>query len=89
MSKEAKSYIQAAAWNRFPAQELWICPDNKFWAFDIDDTKITFTDGIYKDGDIIFHHTLYPLENDQSYLESLIKKKTSEGFECFAIQLRE
>lgn len=87
MSEEAKKFIQNAAWNRFPAEELWIRADNNFWAFAIEDDRIIFTDGIYKDGDIVFHHTIYPTQNGEDHIEPFIETKLTDGYECFAIAL--
>lgn len=89
MSQEAKKIIQNSAWYRFPAQELWIHPNDNFWAFDIDEEKITFTNGVYQNGEIFFNNTIHPTPNGEDLIESYIEKKRSEGYECFAIQLRE
>jgi hypothetical protein len=88
MSEEAKKYIQSVAWNRFPAQELWIRQDNSFWAFDIEDDHVVFTEGIYRDGDILFHSTSQPAEDGEALVDSFVEQKRQEGFECFAIQMR-
>jgi len=88
MSKQAKKYIQQAAWDRFPANELWIRPDDRFWAFDIESNVVTCTDGLYKDNDIIFQKSIHRSENPEQLVETLIEKKRSEGYVCFAIQLR-
>jgi len=89
MTQEAKKYIQNAAWTRFPAQELWIRPDNHFWAFDINDDEVSFTEGEFTNGDIIFHTTVHPTTNGELYVEPFVEVKRSNGYECFAIQLRE
>jgi hypothetical protein len=93
MSEEAKRYIQAAAWNRFPAQELWIRADNHFWAFDIEgvalDQRVTFTEGVFEVGDIVFNSVVhFPPGDAEVYVEEFCERKRGEGFECFAIQMR-
>lgn len=88
MSQEAKKYIQEVAWDRFPAQELWIRSDNTFWAFDINDNEITFTDGTYQDNNIVFYTTIFPTNNGEEIIDSFISDKRSDGYECFAIQFR-
>lgn len=89
MSQEAKDFIQAASLERFPAQELWIHPDNRFWAFDINDDKITFTEGFYENGCISFNNTTLNIAiNNEDAIDPYIEQIRNEGFECFAIQLR-
>jgi hypothetical protein len=87
MSDEAKKYIQNSAWKRFPAQELWIDPNDNFWAFDIESDQVTFTNGVYKNNNILFKCIVHPTNNGEDYVQSYIEEKRSEGFECFAIQM--
>ena len=88
MSQEAKSYIQDAALHRFSAQELWIRPDNHFWAFDIQDNRVVFIWGVYEDCDINFEtETCYTTQGGESFMEIFVEQIIENGYECFAIQI--
>ena len=89
MSEEAKNFLKQVAWDRFPAQELWIRPDNYFWAFNIEDDHITFTEGSYQGGDIVFNSVVHRTREGEDYVEPLAQIKRIEGYECFAMQMAE
>lgn len=86
MSKEAKRNIQKAAWNLFPAQELWIDKENNFWAYEKKENEIVITTGKYTNK-IEYSTYSEKTDNVDDLLESLTENKTNEGYECFAIEL--
>jgi len=85
-----KKYIQNAS-NRFPGKELWFhAGDNSFWAFEKDGQAIQITNGIFQNDDIDFHITVRRVNQNEhidDVIEDLIREKTHEGFECFAISI--
>jgi len=88
MSEKAKKKIQELAWDRFPAQELWIDKNDHFWGFDKkEDGSVHIVDGIYQDGEVITDITICRTEFPDSFVEKCIKAKEEQGYTCFASQL--
>ena len=89
---KVKNIIKKEAWSGFPAQELWIREnDLYFWAYDKNKEKIYITEGRYV-GDIEnqlpkLEYKTVEYDNVDNFVDDIIQKKESEGYECFASQL--
>ena len=85
---KVKNIIKKEAWTGFPAQKLWIRDiDLHFWAYDKNEEKISLTEGKFIEGKLQYKTTDETPVNVESFIDELIKKKESEGYECFASQL--
>jgi hypothetical protein len=89
MSKRAKEYLKKHAWEKFPARELWIKRNNRFWAFDIRGDNIYSTEGVYINGNLSYVTDVINSTYIENEVESLISFFINEGYTCFAMELRE
>jgi hypothetical protein len=93
MNTDTLKTIKEEAWNKFPAQELWINKDTEtFWAYEEkqDTNKLYLTTGLIVDKSKLVFDTIYlQVSNMSRFITQLCRAKQNSGYECFAIQMRE